>query len=96
MIENSGAEFLTIHGRTVKQKYSGGINLDIIKQVKNLIEIPVVGNGDVIDYESYRKMKETTGCDAVMIGRAAMSDPSIFNRIWKRHNKNNSPFVGGG
>ena len=89
MIENCGAEFLTIHGRTVKQKYSGEINFDIIKQVKNSIEIPIVGNGDVIDYESYKEMKEITGCDAVMIGRAAMSDPSIFNRIWETQKSSN-------
>jgi len=92
MIENSGAEFLTIHGRTVKQKYSGGINLDIIKQVKDSIEIPVVGNGDVIDYESYKDMKEKTGCDAVMIGRAVMSDPLIFNRIWEQQKTSKKDF----
>ncbi len=92
MIENCGAEFLTIHGRTVKQKYSGEINFDIIKQIKNSIEIPVVGNGDVIDYESYKKMKEITGCDAVMIGRAAMSDPSIFNRIWEKQKSSSRDF----
>ena len=84
MIENSGAEFLTIHGRTVKQKYQGEINFDIIKQVKNLLEIPIVGNGDVVNYDSYKNMKEKTGCDAVMIGRAVMSDPLIFNKIWKQ------------
>lgn len=92
MIENSGAEFLTIHGRTVKQKYSGTINLDIIKQVKNTIEIPIVGNGDVTDYESYKKMKEKTGCDAVMIGRAVMSDPSLFNKIWEKQKSSKNDF----
>ncbi len=92
MIENCGAEFLTIHGRTVKQKYHGEINFDIIKQVKNQIEIPIVGNGNVIDYESYKNMKEKTECDAVMIGRAVMSDPLIFNKIWKQQKSSKNDF----
>jgi len=94
MIEKCGAEFLTIHGRTVKQKYHGEINFDIIRQVKNQVEIPIVGNGDVVDYDSYINMKEKTGCDAVMIGRAVMSDPLIFNKIWKQQksSKNDNEF----
>ncbi len=94
MIEKCGAEFLTIHGRTVKQKYHGEINFDIIRQVKSQVEIPIVGNGDVVDYDSYIDMKEKTGCDAVMIGRAVMSDPLIFNKIWKQQksSKNDNEF----
>ena len=92
MIENSGAEFLTIHGRTVKQKYHSEINYDVIRQVKNTIEIPVVGNGDVVDYKSYKNMKEKTECDAVMIGRAVMTDPSIMNKIWQQQKSSKNDF----
>ena len=84
MIESCGVEFLTIHGRTVKQKYKGNVNFEIIKKVKDTINIPIVGNGDIIDFNSYKKMKEETGCDAVMIGRAVMSDPAIFYKIWQQ------------
>ncbi|QEE17312.1 tRNA dihydrouridine synthase [Promethearchaeum syntrophicum] len=92
MIEKSGAEFLTIHGRTVKQKYQSEINFEFIKQVKNTVEIPVVGNGDVVDYESYKNMKDRTGCDAVMIGRAVMADPLVFNKIWQQQKSSKNDF----
>jgi tRNA-dihydrouridine synthase B len=73
--------FLTLHGRTVKQKYSGDVNLDLIKEIKSNWSIPLVGNGNVKDYLTYKHMKDYTDCDAVMIGRAVMQDPNIFSKI---------------
>jgi tRNA-dihydrouridine synthase B len=81
MVNKSGAAFLTIHGRTVGQKYGGVVDLEILKKVKDSISIPLIGNGDVVDYDTYKSMKDITGCDAVMIGRAATFDPAIFLKI---------------
>ncbi len=81
MVERTGAEFLTLHGRTLKQKYGGSVDLETIRLVKESVEMPIVGNGDVRTYEDYIKMKEVTGCDAVMIGRAATFNPRIFSNI---------------
>lgn len=80
MCEESGASFITIHGRTTQQKYSGRANLEIIKQVKDSVKIPVCGNGDVCDRQSYETMKQT-GVDYVMIGRAAIGNPYVFANI---------------
>lgn len=85
-LEDSGILFLTLHGRTVGQKYRGTANYEIIRKVKDQLNIPIVGNGDVSDYLTYKRMKDETGCDAVMIGRAAMSDPSVFSKIWQNQN----------
>jgi tRNA-dihydrouridine synthase B len=84
LVERLGVIYLTIHGRTVKQEYQGTVNLDRIREVKAQLSIPVVGNGDIIDYATYNRMKTETHCDAVMIGRQAMGDPSLFSRIWKQ------------
>lgn len=81
ILEKSGASALTIHGRTRKQMYAPPVNLDIIKAVKNALSIPVIGNGDVTDFESARKMYEYTGCDFVMIGRGALGRPYVFKQI---------------
>jgi tRNA-dihydrouridine synthase B len=83
MIEEENAEFLTVHGRLAKQGYSGIVDLRSIKNVKNWVDIPVVGNGDVYSYSSYRAMKDFTGVDAVMIGRATMMQPRLFSIIHK-------------
>lgn len=80
-IERAGASAITIHPRTRKEMYSGKANWDIIKDVKNAVNIPVIGNGDVKDYESAKKMLEETGCDFVMIGRATLGKPYIFKEI---------------
>ena len=80
-IESWGITYLTLHGRTVKQKYQGEVNLDVIRKVKDQLSIPVVGNGDVKNYLTYKAMKEQTGVDGVMIGRAAMADPFVFAKI---------------
>lgn len=81
MCEEAGASAITIHARTREQFYSGKSDLNVIKQVVNAVKIPVIGNGDVVDYESYKKMKEYTGCAGVAIGRGALGNPQIFSEI---------------
>lgn len=80
MCEDSGADLITIHARTTEQKYSGKADLEIIKKVKDNVKIPVCGNGDVFDKESYSLMKQT-GVDFVMIGRASIGNPYVFAEI---------------
>ena len=81
LMVNSGAEAVTIHGRTRQQGFSGHVDLDSIARVKEAVSVPVIGNGDVVDLESLERMIEHTGCDGVMIGRAALGNPWIFARI---------------
>jgi nifR3 family TIM-barrel protein len=81
LIEKAGASALTVHGRTAVQMYSGSSNLPGIKAVKNELSIPVIANGDVKDEESAERTLELTGCDGLMIGRAAMGNPFIFKKI---------------
>lgn len=81
IIEKSGASAITIHGRTRAEFYSGEADWDIIKQVKESVNIPVIGNGDVRSIEDAKRMFETTGVDAVMIGRGALGNPWIFKQI---------------
>lgn len=76
--ENSGAKMLTVHGRTKSMGYSGQVDLQTIAKVKSSVKIPIVGNGDVVDENSYKQML-STGVDAVMIGRGALGNPNIFN-----------------
>ncbi len=80
-IEKAGAAALTVHGRTQKQGYSGKVNLETIKAVKNAISIPVIANGDIRDENIASHVLEYTQCDGLMIGRAAVGDPYIFRRI---------------
>lgn len=80
-VENAGADAVTIHGRTREAFYSGKANLDIIRQVKQSVNIPVIGNGDVVDGPSAERMFCETGCDGVMIGRGAQGNPWIFREI---------------
>lgn len=79
--EANGAQMITVHGRTKKQMYAPGINYDIIKEVKQSVKIPVIGNGDVVDGKSAVAMIEKTGCDGVMVGRGALGRPWIFEEI---------------
>lgn len=79
--EQNGAAAITVHGRTRKQMYAPPVDLNIIKQVKQAVSIPVIGNGDVDSPAAAAKMYEETGCDLVMVGRAAMGNPWIFNQI---------------
>jgi tRNA-dihydrouridine synthase B len=81
LIEKAGASALTIHGRTAEQMYSGNSDLAAIKAVKNALSIPVIANGDIRDEESAENALKLTGCDAIMIGRAAMGNPFLFKRI---------------
>lgn len=80
-IEAAGASAITVHARTRSQGYSGTADLDVIKSVKEAVKIPVIGNGDVMDGPSAKRMLEYTGCDAVMIGRGALGNPWIFREI---------------
>lgn len=79
--EQAGISALAIHGRTREQYYSGKADWDIIKEIKQSISIPVIGNGDVFEIEDAINMLEKTNCDAIMIGRGAQGNPWIFNRI---------------
>lgn len=81
LIEKAGASALTVHGRTASQMYSGSSNLQGIKAVKSELSIPVIANGDVMDEESAERTLEVTGCDGIMMGRAAMGNPFIFKKI---------------
>lgn len=81
LIEEAGASALTVHGRTAEQMYSGKADLTVIKAVKKELSIPVIANGDIIDEESAENTLDFTGCDGIMIGRAAMGNPFIFQRI---------------
>ncbi len=79
--EASGAAAVTVHGRTREAFYSGTANWDIIRNVKESVKIPVIGNGDVTDGVSAKALLEQTGCDGIMIGRAAQGNPWIFQEI---------------
>ncbi len=79
--EKAGVSAIIIHGRTREQYYSGKVDLDIIKKVKESVSIPVIGNGDIVDEESAKYMFEYTGVDGIMIGRGAMGRPWIFEQI---------------
>lgn len=79
--EKCGVSAITIHGRTREEYYSGKADLDIIKKVKESVKIPVIGNGDIVDEESAKRMFEYTGVDGIMIGRGAIGNPWIFEKI---------------
>ena len=79
--ESAGAAAVAVHGRTREQYYSGKADWDIIRQVKEAVKIPVIGNGDVTSSEAARQLMETTGCDGIMIGRGAQGNPWIFRQI---------------
>ena len=79
--QESGAAAVTVHGRTREQYYAGEADLTCIRAVKQALRIPVIGNGDVTDAASAKRMLEETGCDGVMVGRAARGNPWIFTQI---------------
>ncbi len=80
-MESSGVAAITVHGRTREQFYSGTSDASIIQKVKDSVSIPVIGNGDITDYDSAVKMRNETGCDSIMIGRGALGNPFIFRNI---------------
>lgn len=80
-MEESGASAITVHGRTREEMYSGKADLDIIKNVKAAVSIPVIGNGDITSPDDAERMFEYTGCDAIMIGRGTFGRPWIFKNI---------------
>ncbi|MEE0691825.1 MAG: tRNA dihydrouridine synthase DusB [Lachnospiraceae bacterium] len=79
--EASGAAAVAVHGRTREQYYSGQADWDIIRQVKEAVRIPVIGNGDIDSAKKAKQMLEETGCDAVMVGRAVRGNPWLFREI---------------
>lgn len=79
--ENAGADAITIHGRTREQMYKPSVDLEIISQVKKAVKIPVIGNGDISSGQAAHEMLDKTGCDMIMVGRAALGNPWIFAEI---------------
>jgi tRNA-dihydrouridine synthase len=81
IIEENGGSLIAVHGRTKEQRYSGEADWDAIAEVKSLVQIPVIGSGDVRTVADIQRMQQHTGCDAVMIGRAAIANPWIFSGL---------------
>ena len=79
--ESCGVAAIAVHGRTRQQYYSGKADWDIIRQVKEAVKIPVIGNGDIFEPQDAKRMLEETGCDGLMVGRGARGNPWIFERI---------------
>lgn len=80
-IEAAGADAITVHGRTKVQMYAPPVSLDEISRVKKAVSIPVIGNGDIVDGKSAKRMLDETGCDFLMVGRGALGNPWIFQCI---------------
>ncbi len=80
ILEDNGASLIAVHGRTKEQAYKGTADWDAIAEVKQAVKIPVIGNGDVKTVADIARIKAHTGCDGVMIGRAAIGNPWIFQR----------------
>lgn len=81
IVESAGASAVAVHGRTREQYYSGKADWDIIRQVKEAVSIPVIGNGDILNAQDALAMKQQTNCDGFMIGRGAQGNPWIFRQI---------------
>ncbi len=81
LIEKAGAKAIAVHGRTRSQMYEGKADWSYIKQVKDAVSIPVIGNGDVRTAQDAKRMLDETGCDAVMVGRAALGNPWVIKEM---------------
>lgn len=81
LLQEAGLPWVTMHGRARAQKYRGAANWDYIADLVETLDIPVIGNGDVVDGETYRRMTEHTRCHGVMIGRGAIGNPWIFEKM---------------
>lgn len=81
LVESAGAAAVTVHGRTRVQMYAPPVDIDIIREVKSAVKIPVIGNGDVDSPKAAAEMYEKTDCDFIMVGRGAMGQPWIFQQI---------------
>jgi len=90
LIQESGADMLTVHGRTVKQLYSGDTNYEEIAKIKSNLKIPVLANGNIDSYEKAKWVLDYTKCDGVMIGRGAVGHPWIFKEIKKQKSVTNA------
>ena len=80
-LEKIGVKAITLHPRTTSQRFTGKANWKLIKELKQAVKIPVIGNGDINNLDDYKKMIDNTGCDAVMIARGALGNPWIFREI---------------
>ncbi len=81
VVEDNGADFLAVHGRTRVGKFKAAVDYDAIKEIKEIVNIPVIANGDIDSYEKAQWVLEHTGCDGVMIGRGAVGNPWIFHQL---------------
>lgn len=85
IVEDNGGKCIAVHARTKEQAYSGQVDWDAIAQIKRAVSIPVIGNGDVKSVADIDRLMSQTGCDAVMIGRAALENPWLFSRIERQN-----------
>lgn len=81
VVEGNGADAITVHGRTRQAMYSGRVDLDVIREVKRAVSIPVVANGDIFSVDDARRAFNYTGADAIMVGRGAFGNPWIFTQL---------------
>jgi len=80
-MEDAGADAVAVHGRTREQMYEGKADWNIIGQVKNAVNVPVIGNGDIFNPEDALELKRISNCDGIMIARGSMGNPWIFRQI---------------